>query len=130
MRVPRPLRAASLAAIALALTAAVAAAAVALHDVTGTWDFEVVTENGTGTPTVKLKQEGEALTGTYESRMLGARALKGSVKGDSIKFDLAPSGESQVVLSFIGVVTDADHLKGVVDFGGQGGATFTGTRRK
>lgn len=123
-------RSTAFAVIALVLTASVAAATVALHDLTGTWAFEVVTENGTGTPTVKLKQDGLAITGTYESRMMGVRALKGSVKGDSIKFDLAPGGEAQVVLSFAGVIVNADRLEGTVDFGGMGGATFNGTRQK
>lgn len=123
-------RSTAFAVIALVLTASVAAATVALHDLTGTWAFEVVTENGTGTPTVKLKQDGLAITGTYESRMMGVRALKGSVKGDSIKFELAPGGEAQVVLSFAGVIVNADRLEGTVDFGGMGGATFNGTRQK
>ncbi len=123
-------RSTAFAVIALVLTASVAAATVALHDLTGTWAFEVVTENGTGTPTVKLKQDGLAITGTYESRMMGVRALKGTVKGDSIKFDLAPGGEAQVVLSFAGVIVNADRLEGTVDFGGMGGATFNGTRQK
>jgi len=126
----RSLRAAMLAVAALVLSASVAAAAVAIHDLTGTWAFEVVTDNGTGTPTVKLVQKGDSLTGTYESRMLGVRALRGSVKGDSIKFELASSGDSNIVLSFAGVIVDADHVKGTVDFGGQGGATFTGARQK
>ena len=126
----RSLRAAMLAVAALVLSASVAAAAVAIHDLTGTWAFEVVTDNGTGTPTVKLVQKGDSLTGTYESRMLGVRALRGSVKGDSIKFELASSGDSHIVLSFAGVIVDADHVKGTVDFGGQGGATFTGARQK
>lgn len=130
MRTIRSFRTAALVVAALALTATAAFAAVALHDVTGTWALEVVTENGTGTPTLKLKQEGTTLTGTYESRMMGVRALKGSVKGDSLMFDLATSGESTVVLSFLGVIVDADHIKGVVDFAGQGGATFSGTRQK
>lgn len=116
--------------VALALVASVAAARIAAHDLTGTWDFEVITENGTGTPTVKLKQEGLVLSGTYESRMMGVRAIKGSVKGDSLKFDLAPSGDAGIVLSFNGVIVDADHVKGMVDFAGQGGAAFTGTRKK
>ena len=130
MRSLRSLRTATFAVVALALSASVSVAAVAFHDLTGTWALEVVTENGTGTPTVKLKQEGLNLTGTYESRMLGVRALKGTVKGDSIKFELAPGGDAQVVLSFAGVIIDADHLRGTVDFGGMGSATFSGTRQK
>lgn len=130
MRTMRSFRTAALAVAALALTASAAFAAVALHDVTGTWALEVVTENGTGTPTLKLKQEGTTLTGTYESRMMGVRALSGAVKGDSITFDLATSGESTVVMSYAGKIVDADHLEGTVDFGGMGGATFKGTRKK
>lgn len=126
----RSLRPALAAALALAFASSVAVAAVIAHDLTGTWDFEVVTENGTGTPTVKLEQKGDSLTGTYESRMMGVRALKGTVKGDSVKFALATSGEATVVLSFLGIIKDADHLEGVVDFGGMGGAAFKGARKK
>ena len=113
----------------LALASTVALAAIIAPDLTGTWDFSVVTENGTGTPTVMLKQAGEKLTGTYESRMLGVRALEGTVKGDSVKFALATSGESNVVLTFYGVIVDANNLQGTVDFGGMGGASFTGVRQ-
>ena len=102
MRLVRSLRHPALAVLALAVSASVAFAAVALHD----------------------------LTGTYESRMLGVRALKGEVKGDSVKFDLQPGGDANIVLSFAGKVVDADHLEGAVDFAGQGGAAFKGTRRK
>ena len=130
MRSLRSVRAAVLVAAALVLTVSVAAAAAAFHDLTGTWAFEVVTENGTGTPTVKLVQKGDSLTGTYESRMLGVRALKGTVKGDSLKFDLAAAGEMNIVLSFAGAIVDADHVRGTVDFGGQGGASFAGVRQK
>jgi hypothetical protein len=104
---------------------AVAVATQRLADVTGRWRFSVVTENGTGTPLVTLKQDGEKLSGTYESNMLGTRELEGTVKGDSIRFVLK-GGE--VALTFIGVVVDADHLKGTVDFAGMGGALFTAVR--
>jgi hypothetical protein len=103
------------------------AAATSLTDVTGRWRFSVVTENGTGTPLVRLKQEGEKLTGTYESNMLGTRDLEGSIKGDSLRFVLK-GGE--VALTFIGVVVDKDHLKGTVDFAGMGGASFTAVREE
>ena len=126
----RSLRSAATALVALALASSVAVAAVALHDLTGTWDFEVVTENGTGTPTLQLKQEGNKLTGTYESRMMGVRSITGNVKGDSVFFALGTSGESTLVMTYAGKIIDADHVAGTVDFGGMGGATFTGTRKK
>lgn len=116
------------AAVITAVIAAVTATASAQHvlaDVTGKWTFAVVTENGTGTPAVVLKQEGEKLTGTYESARMGLRPIEGTVTKDSINFALK-GGE--VELRFIGTVTDKDNMKGVVDLGGQGSATFTAKR--
>lgn len=117
--------------LALAFASTIALAAVAAHDLSGRWAFSVVTENGTGTPTVTLKQAGERLTGTYESRVMGTRTLEGSVKGDSLRFVLSTDGSADAVtLTYVGVVVDADHLKGVVDFGSMGSATFTAAREK
>ena len=82
-------RATSLALGALLVSVTVAIAATIAHDLTGKWDFAVVTENGTGTPTLTFKQEGEKLSGTYSSRMLGERTLTGTVKGDSLRFTLS-----------------------------------------
>lgn len=115
----------SLAAITFALSAIAVGAQQVLADVTGKWRFAVVTENGTGTPAVVLKQEGEKLTGTYESARMGVRNIEGTVKKDSLRFALK-GGE--VELTFVGVVVDKDNLRGTVDFGGAGGATFTATR--
>ena len=114
--------------LSAAVITAVTATASAQHvlaDVTGKWTFAVVTENGTGTPAVVLKQEGEKLTGTYESARMGLRPIEGTVTKDSINFALK-GGE--VELRFIGTVTDKDNMKGVVDLGGQGSATFTAKR--
>ncbi len=115
----------------VAVIAVLAAAAGIAHDLTGKWDFEVVTENGTGTPTITFKQDGEKLTGTYSSRMLGERTLTGSVKGDSLRFALSNTASPDAVtMTFIGVILDKDTVKGVVDFAGMGGATFSGIRAK
>ena len=116
----------SIAVVATALTAITATAQRLQIDVTGKWNFAVITENGTGTPVVTLKQEGGKLTGTYESARMGLRTLEGTVKKDSINFALA----GEVVLQFSGVVTDKDNMKGTVDLAGQGSATFTGARAK
>ncbi len=118
-------KAATVIMLASALTAVVAVAQKIAVDLTGKWTFSVVTENGTGTPAVTLKQEGEMLTGTYESARMGSRPIAGTVKKDSIDFVLK-GGE--VELRFMGVIVDKDNVKGVVDFGGNGGATFTGKR--
>ena len=113
--------------VASALTTVTAIAQNRLVDVTGKWSFAVITENGTGTPAVVLKQDGEKLTGTYESARMGLRGIEGTVKKDSINFVLT-GGE--VALQFSGVVTDKDNMKGIVDLAGQGSATFTGARAK
>jgi hypothetical protein len=122
---------ASAAIVASALTAFGATAqrgvAHTAVDLTGKWTFAVVTENGTGTPAVVFKQQGEALNGTYTSSRMGERVIAGSVVKDSIDFVLK-GGE--VELRFMGHVVDKDNVKGVVDLGGQGGATFTGKRDK
>jgi hypothetical protein len=115
--------------IALAL-AAPAATLVAqrLADLTGNWNFKVITENGTGTPTVTMKQTGDSLSGTYESARMGSLPFKGIVKGSTFTFAVNTSGGA--TLTFNGTIVDNDNVKGEVDFGGQGGATFLGERRK
>ena len=111
--------------------ASTAVAAVAAHDLTGRWIFTVVTENGVGTPVVTLKQDGEKLTGTYESNALGSRSLTGSVKGDSMRFQLSgPPGNESVILTYMAAIVTADSMKGAVDFAGMGGADFTAVRQK
>ena len=127
----KSLRARITAGALLTLAATSAFAATVAHDVTGKWSFRVVTPNGTGTPTVTLKQEGDKVTGTYESNALGSRTLSGSVKGDSLSFVLSMGGNAEgVMLTYTAHIVTADSLKGAVDFAGQGGAEFTATRQK
>lgn len=116
------------AAAALALPAVTLVAQRLAVDLTGTWNFAVVTENGTGTPTVTFKQQGDSLSGTYESSRMGLLPFTGTVRGTALAFTVNTSGGT--TLAFKGTVVDADHVKGEVDFAGQGGATFTGERRK
>jgi len=115
--------------LALVLLPLVAGAAMR-HDLTGVWDFAVVTENGTGTPVVRMTQEGTKLTGTYESGRMGVRNISGAVVGDTIRFVLAAASEGGMALAFVGRVISPDLVRGEVDFQGMGSATFTGTRRK
>lgn len=113
---------------ALALPATLLVAQRAAADLTGNWAFAVVTENGTGTPAVVLKQKGDSLSGTYESSRMGILQLAGTVKGNAFTFAVATGGGT--TLTFKGTIVDADHVKGDVDFAGQGSASFTGERKK
>lgn len=115
-------------AVALSVSAPVVVAQQLATNLTGIWNFQVVTENGTGTPTVTIKQTGDSLSGTYESARMGALPFKGTVKDKSFTFAVNTSGGA--TLTFTGTVVDNDTIKGEVDFGGQGGATFSGARKK
>ena len=113
-------------ATAILLVSAIAAGAQRIaHDLTGKWAFSVVTENGTGTPTVTLRQKGDSLTGTYASARMGERPLVGTVRKDTVDFTLQ-GGDTE--LRFTGTIVDENNLKGVLDMGGNGQATFTAKR--
>jgi hypothetical protein len=118
----------ALVALALAAPASTIAASRVATDLSGLWTFKVITENGTGAPAVTMKQRGDSLTGTYESARMGALPFTGVVRGKTFVFAVNTSGGA--TLTFNGTIVDADHVKGDVDFGGQGGATFEGERRK
>ena len=112
----------------LALTAA--QTPTAKFDVTGIWAFEVQTENGTGTPQLTFKQEGEKLTGHYSSQMLGEAELTGTVKGQAIEFVVAANVQGNAIeLAFTGIIESKDAMKGKVSFAGLGEGTFTGKRK-
>lgn len=97
-------------------------------DVTGTWQFEVQTDQGSGSPVFQLKQDGEKLIGTYQG-LLGKADVKGSVKGDAatIEFDTDATGEKATV-RYTGKLDGNDKMSGKVTLGTFGG-TFTGRKK-
>jgi hypothetical protein len=98
-------------------------------DVTGAWAFEVVTDQGTGTPAVTFKQEGEKLTGTYVSERMGEQALTGSVKGSAVTFSFSGTVEGNTfTVTFSGTV-EKDEMKGKVNFADMMEATFKGKKK-
>lgn len=124
------LRSAIVAAAAVLVVAATATAAI-LHDLTGRWQLAVVTDNGTGYPILEIKQEGDRVTGSYTSNAMGARTIAGRVIGDTLSFTLSPSGAGEgMVLTYTARIVTPDSLNGYVDFAGQGGARFTGSRQR
>lgn len=118
-------------ALLVAVTLAGTAASRFAHDLTGRWSLAVVTENGTGYPTLDITQTGDSVKGSYVSNAMGSRTITGVVRGDSVRFVLSSSmGGEGVVLTYMAHIVNADSLNGVVDFAGMGGATFTGRRQK
>lgn len=100
-------------------------------DLTGKWAFSVVYEGGSGTPTITLTQKGDSLTGRYSSQTFGELDLKGTIKEKDFTFFVTTSaGGDPFTMTFEGKVEGPDLVKGAVDLGGNGTATFTGTRQK
>lgn len=104
---------------------------VAQTDLTGRWAFSVVYEGGSGSPTITLTQKGDSLIGRYVSQAFGELDLKGTIKEKDFMFWVTTSaGGDPFTMTFEGKVEGPDLLKGAVDLGGNGTATFTGTRQK
>lgn len=108
----------------LAFTAATLAGA----DVTGTWQMEVQTDQGSGSPTFVLRQQGEKLTGTYAG-LLGKTEVRGTVKGDEmvIEFETDALGDKATV-RYTGKLEGDSKVAGKVSMGDFGG-TFTGSKK-
>lgn len=117
---------------AIAVLAIGASAFAALApDVTGRWNLAVVTENGTGYPVLTLTQTGDSVRGTYVSNAMGTRTIRGVVRNDSLIFVLSSTmGGEGIVLTYLAKVVGTDSLDGAVDFGGMGGARFSGKRQR
>jgi hypothetical protein len=99
-------------------------------DLSGTWNLTVESPQGTSSPKMVLTQNGDKITGTYVSSMLGESSITG-IEADG-KFTLSAEASAQgqdFTITYIGTV-DGGTIKGDIDLGGMGGAPFTGTRAK
>ena len=117
-------------AVAVVLSMDVISAQSTKVDVTGVWLFTVMSELGTGTPTVTFKQEGEKLTGHYSSQLVGEADLTGTVKGQAIEFVISAELQgTKLEFKYTGTV-EGKEMKGKLSAGDLGGGTFTGKRRE
>ena len=100
---------------ALALCVLFATAA----DVSGTWQLTVETSQGTGNPTVVLQQQGEQLTGTFNSQIFGEVKVTGSVKGNAIEFGFeGDAGGQKMKVSYKGTIESPTAMKGTAVYTG------------
>lgn len=98
-------------------------------DVAGKWALTVETAGGTGTPTIELTQDGEALTGTYSSQVFGEQKLTGTIKGSAISFGFTGSVQgATVTVTYTGTAAPTT-MKGKVTVGDLGEGTFTGKKQ-
>jgi hypothetical protein len=112
-----------------ALMLAMAFVAAAVHaqakiDLDGTWLFTVETDQGSGTPTVTLKVEGEKVTG-HISATTFERDFTGTLKGHALEFSFI---RDVGAVTYKGTAESSDAIKGTVDIAGVTG-TFTAKRK-
>jgi hypothetical protein len=110
------------------LVALVLFAVAAFADLTGTWNVEVETDAGAGSPTLVLKQDGEKITGTYAGA-LGEAKVNGTLKGDQVEitFEVEQGGQGGKVI-YKGTVK-GDTMSGTVDLAGMAKGTFKAKKK-
>ena len=88
-------------------------------DVSGTWQFTVETSQGTGSPTAILQQQGEQLTGTFKSQILGDAKITGTVKGNAIEFAFeGDAGGQTIKASYPGTIAGPTTMQGTAVYAG------------
>lgn len=98
-------------------------------DVAGNWAIALDIGGNTVTPSVTFQQDGETLTGTYHSQVLGEQKLTGTVKGNAITFSISATFDgNNVKVTYTGTV-DKTTMKGTVSLGDLGDGTFTAKKQ-
>jgi hypothetical protein len=98
-------------------------------DVSGAWALQIDLGGNAGTPSVTFKQDGEKLSGTYSSQVVGEQQITGTIKGNAITFGFQASFDGNAVkVTYTGTV-EKDTMKGSVQFGDLGEGTFTGKKK-
>lgn len=99
-------------------------------DVSGNWQFNVETSQGSGSPTVTLEQKGEQLTGTYHSQIFGDAKLTGTVKANAIEFSFdGDAGGQKLHVTYKGTIDSSTAMKGTAVYEGfDDRATWTATK--
>jgi hypothetical protein len=100
-------------------------------DVSGTWQVTVETNQGSGSPTVVLQQQGEKLTGTFNSQIFGEAKITGTVKGNAIEFGFAGEAGGQTIkVSYKGTIESPTVMKGTAVYAGfDEKATWSATKK-
>jgi hypothetical protein len=103
--------------------------ATAQAGVTGKWKLNFQTDQGAVDADLTLTQDGEKVTGSLNSPQ-GEAPLEGTFKGGKLVLSMSvDAGGQALTITFDGAL-EKDTLKGNVDFGGFGSATWTATRNK
>lgn len=123
------MRTTTLVAVCLLALAGALRAQTAAVDVSGSWALTVETAQGSGSPEVTLKQDGEKLTGTYSSQVFGEQAVTGTIKGPAVTFGFTATMEGTTVTVTYSGTVEGGTMKGKVVLGDIGEGTFTGKKK-
>ena len=104
----------------------VLAATLAGADISGTWNADVQTDAGSGTPVFVLKQSGEKLAGTY-SGALGEAQVTGTVKGQDVVIEFEVQGARIVYAGKLDA--GGQKMQGKVDMASLASGTFTAAKK-
>jgi hypothetical protein len=112
------------------LLLALSSAAVAA-DINGKWKATMEGQMGTMEMNFTFKVDGEKITGTMSSEMMGEQKIsEGAIKGDDVSFAVAmESPMGAMTITFKGKVA-GDEMKLTMQFGEMGGRELTLTRVK
>ena len=115
--------------LVLTLVLLAASFAAAQASVAGAWKMTFQTDQGAIDSDMNLKQDGEKVTGSLVSPQ-GEAPIEGTFKGGKLVLSLTvDAGGQALTITFDGAL-EKDTLKGNVDFGGFGSATWSATRAK
>jgi hypothetical protein len=115
--------------LALSILGAAVALSASAADITGTWNFRVTSPQGEHTARLKVTQQGEKLTGAFQSDR-GEFKVEGTLKGDQIELSIHyTGGDAPANIPFRGKLEDDDTMKGRYTAGDAGGE-WTATRVK
>ena len=86
-------------------------------NITGTWNFEVETPQGTGKPVLSFVHAGQNLIGHYQGR-LGEANLSGSAKGSNAQWSFQVEFDGQpATVTYKAKLEGKDRMKGTVALG-------------
>jgi hypothetical protein len=112
---------------AWALALFVAAASAAEPSLTGQWQLEITSPQGTRTPSMTLTQTGTQVSGTYKSQR-GEVPISGTIQGADFALTVKIETPSdKLTVEYKGRI-DGEKLSGRVMMGARGEAAFTGKR--
>jgi hypothetical protein len=112
-------------AIVLCLAAGYAAAQAG---VAGAWKMTFQTDQGAVDADMTLKQDGQTVSGSLTSPQ-GEAPLQGTFTDGKLLLSLTVDAQGQTMTITFDGVLEKDTLKGNVDFGGFGSATWAASRK-